>query len=144
MKEPSLESDVSTISERGRMNKADTIELKIPARLEYVRLTRLVISGIATQADFSLDEIEDVRIAVDELCATLIDQSAEGADLIVTFTLAGATLRCRAAVETHAPLVELDELSQHMLAETVDDYQLTRHGELAVATMEKTRAATSA
>ena len=120
------------------MDRPDTVDLVIPARLEYVRLTRLVVSGIATQAEFSVDEIEDMRIAVDELCATLIDQGEPGGDLRLRFTLDDATLRCEVTAQV-AGDVELDELSAHILLATVDAHHLERAGDRAVARLEKTR-----
>ncbi|WP_099223417.1 anti-sigma B factor RsbW [Listeria costaricensis] len=44
----------------------DKIELKIPARAEYVGLGRLTLSGIASSAGFSYEAIEDLKIAVSE------------------------------------------------------------------------------
>lgn len=120
------------------MDRRDTVDLTIPARLEFVRLTRLVVSGIATQAEFSVDEIEDMRIAVDELCATLIDQSEPESELRVRFVLDGATLRCEVTAAV-AGDVELDELSAHILRATVDSHHLERAGDRAVARLEKTR-----
>jgi serine/threonine-protein kinase RsbW len=122
----------------------ETVQLRIPAKFAYVRLTRLVISGLATQAPFSLDETEDLRIAVDELCSTLMDSTHADADLVATFTLAGRTLTFEAEVPSGEAVVELDELSSHILAATVDSHSVTTDGSVAVARMEKTCAASPA
>jgi serine/threonine-protein kinase RsbW len=120
------------------MPPAETVQLRIPASFAFLRLTRLVISGLATQVPFTLDETEDLRIAVDELCSTLIDHSAEGVELVATFTLADRTLAFEATVTTGSEPVELDELSSHILAAIVDSYSVTSDGTTAVARMEKT------
>ena len=52
---------------------ADEVSLKFPASFEYIRLARLVASGLAAQVNFNLDDIEDLRIAVDELCSALVE-----------------------------------------------------------------------
>ncbi|MBC1917690.1 anti-sigma B factor RsbW [Listeria booriae] len=44
----------------------DTIELKIPARPEFVSLGRLTVSGIASRIGFSFEAIEDLKIAISE------------------------------------------------------------------------------
>ncbi|WP_163652221.1 anti-sigma B factor RsbW [Listeria sp. PSOL-1] len=44
----------------------DKIELTLPAKPEYVKLGRLALSGIASQAGFSYEAIEDLKIAVSE------------------------------------------------------------------------------
>lgn len=46
----------------------DYIEMKIPAKPEYVGVIRLTASGIAGRMGFSYDEIEDLKIAVSEAC----------------------------------------------------------------------------
>jgi serine/threonine-protein kinase RsbW len=118
------------------MQPMDTVQLSIPANFAFVRLTRLVISGLASQVPFSLDETEDLRIAVDELCSTLIDCAVDGVALVATFTLAGNTLTFEASVPADSSTVALDELSTH----TVDSHSVTSVGSTAVARMEKTSA----
>jgi len=48
------------------------VEFRIPADPMYVRVARLVCGDMADRAGFSVDELDDVRLAVDELCAILI------------------------------------------------------------------------
>ena len=45
------------------------MRLVIPARSRYLRLARLTAAGIAGDLGFSLEAIEDLRVAVDEACA---------------------------------------------------------------------------
>lgn len=49
------------------------IELAVPGDSRYMRLARLVASGVATTCGLPLEEVEDFRVAVDEVCATLIE-----------------------------------------------------------------------
>ncbi len=48
------------------------VEFRIPPDPTYVRVARLVTGDMAERAGFSVDELDDVRLAVDELCALLI------------------------------------------------------------------------
>lgn len=50
-----------------------SVRLTIPARSRYLRLARLTAAGIASDLGFTLQGIEDLRIAVDEACAILIE-----------------------------------------------------------------------
>jgi serine/threonine-protein kinase RsbW len=136
----SLQSPQPESARSAPVPSPETVQLKIPASFAFVRLTRLVISGLATQVPFTLDETEDLRIAVDELCSTLIDASADGSELVATFVLAERTLSFEATVPTGKP-VELDELSSHILAASVDSHSVTSDGSTAVARMAKTSAA---
>lgn len=65
----------------------DVVELRLPAASAYLSVLRTATAGLAARLDFTLDEIEDLRIAVDEACALLIPDAAEGADLTCRFSL---------------------------------------------------------
>ncbi|SHG31832.1 anti-sigma B factor RsbW [Ornithinibacillus halophilus] len=48
------------------METFDFIEMKVPAKAEYVGVVRLSISGIANRMGFSYEDIEDLKVAVSE------------------------------------------------------------------------------
>lgn len=50
------------------------VEISIPCRAEYVGVARLAILGVASRMRFSYDEVEDIRLAVGEACASAIDR----------------------------------------------------------------------
>jgi serine/threonine-protein kinase RsbW len=56
----------------------------------YVRVARLVSGDMAERAGFSVDELDDVRLAVDELCAILI--GVDQAPLVLTMQVQGGEL----------------------------------------------------
>ncbi|MDE3840718.1 anti-sigma B factor RsbW [Bacillus methanolicus] len=53
----------------------DYIEMKIPARPEYVGVIRLTLSGIASRMGFSYDDIEDLKIATSEACTNAVQHA---------------------------------------------------------------------
>ena len=56
-----------------------TVELKIPGRAEWVAVARLAVAAVASRLRFSVDEIEDIKLAIAEACTNSI-QSAGGED----------------------------------------------------------------
>jgi serine/threonine-protein kinase RsbW len=56
-----------------------TVELKIPGRAEWVAVARLAVAAVASRLRFSVDEIEDIKLAIAEACTNSI-QSAGGVD----------------------------------------------------------------
>ncbi len=78
------------------------VELNVPASSVYVATLRSVTAGLAARCDLTLDEIEDLRIAVDEACALLLPLAAPDAELRSTFTLAAGELVFRASVAARA------------------------------------------
>ncbi|MDR9797362.1 anti-sigma B factor RsbW [Aeribacillus pallidus] len=57
----------------------DYIEMKIPAKTEYIGIVRLTLSGIANRMGYTYDDIEDLKIAVSEACTNAV-QHAYGQD----------------------------------------------------------------
>jgi len=78
----------------------DVVTIKLPAAGAYLSVLRTATAGLAARLDFTLDEIEDLRIAVDEACAMLLTQAVGGADLECTFGLDGDSMRVAVSVLT--------------------------------------------
>ncbi|HVM02095.1 MAG TPA: ATP-binding protein [Acidimicrobiales bacterium] len=54
------------------MAARDEVRLAVPATPEFLRLARVTASGIASRLGFTIDEVEDLRLAIDELCFVLV------------------------------------------------------------------------
>ena len=70
-----------------------TVEVRTPASAALIPTIRAVASDLAARADFDLDAIADLRMAVDEACATLVDVAAPASQLRCTFLRARRTHR---------------------------------------------------
>ncbi|MEN1970541.1 anti-sigma B factor RsbW [Lentibacillus sp. N15] len=64
------------------METFDFIEMKVPAKPEYVGVIRLSISGLASRMGFSYEDIEDLKVAISEAITNAVthayDQEEEG------------------------------------------------------------------
>jgi serine/threonine-protein kinase RsbW len=78
----------------------DVVQIRLPAVGAYLSLLRTATAGLAARLDFTLDDIEDLRIAVDEACAMLLAQAAPGASLDCTFELLPQALKISVSVVT--------------------------------------------
>lgn len=66
----------------------DDVELRVPADPAYLTVIRTATAGLATRLDLTIDEIDDLRIAVDEACSLLLAGRAHPArTLNATFTV---------------------------------------------------------
>jgi serine/threonine-protein kinase RsbW len=65
----------------------DQVTIRMPADGAYLSVLRTATAGLAARLDFTLDDIEDLRIAVDEACAMLLGQAVPGSDLECSFAL---------------------------------------------------------
>ncbi|MFI6479671.1 ATP-binding protein [Nonomuraea sp. NPDC050663] len=78
----------------------DVVSARLPADSAYLSVLRMITAGLAARIDFTLDEIEDLRIAVDEACAMLLSEAVPGTDLTAEFELAGQEMQVRVEVAT--------------------------------------------
>ncbi len=77
----------------------DTVELTVPADPAYVSVLRTVTASLAARRDFTIDEIDDLRIAVDEASALLLPYAAADASLSAVFGGGEAVLQVQVSVE---------------------------------------------
>lgn len=101
----------------------ETVSLKIPASPVYLQVVRLVAAGLATRLRFTLDDIEDLKIAVDEMSAYFTGANGREGDIEVRFSVHGDSLEISGI--GHFPAGEkvrtdLTEFSR-MILETVAD-----------------------
>ena len=74
------------------------VELRLPADGAYVSVLRTTTAGLAARLDFTIDDIEDLRIAVGEACAMVLPEADPGSPLLAEFYLAPGLLTVRVSV----------------------------------------------
>ena len=65
------------------------LQLRIPSRAEWVSVARLAVAGIAHRIDASIDEVEDLKLAVAEACTNCIQHAQGNDEVLVTFEISG-------------------------------------------------------
>ncbi len=83
----------------------DHVQVSMPADGAYLSVLRTATAGLAARLDFTLDEIEDLRIAVDEACAMLLNQAIPGTNLECGFDLDEDEMAITVAVTAAEPSV---------------------------------------
>jgi serine/threonine-protein kinase RsbW len=101
-------SAVSSQPQQEPVQPADRVELHVPADPAYLAVLRTASAGLAARMDLTLDEIEDLRIAVDEACALLLGDNAGPQDRLgAVFDIGADTL----TVTVAGPATTLPERS---------------------------------
>jgi hypothetical protein len=102
------------------------IVLSLPARPTNLRIARLTASSVAADLGFGLDDTDDLRLAITELCGALLDDHIDRHDRV----------EVRIRVEEGAVVVEgrrepmdgeppeLDPIARELLAVTTDEHHL--------------------
>ncbi len=123
------------------------IELRVVADPSQIPVTRSVAAVIAGQVDFDLDDISDVRLAVDEACSHLVTRAVSGATLDCVFAPAAHALRVDvSAITVGAETATPRTFGWHVLTTLTDSLELTQvpAGEgTAVTTISFTKRATA-
>jgi serine/threonine-protein kinase RsbW len=110
----------------------ENVRLAVPALPEYIRLARLTAAGLASRLGFSYDEVEDLRVAVDELCYLLVGPDGRPGQISLTFAMDNGSLVISGQGAAGPRPVELAELSEQILAALVDSYEVkTEDGSVA-------------
>ena len=125
---------------RSSTRVADVVRLSVPGSLEYVRVVRLTAAAVAARLSFDVEEIEDLRVAVDELVSTVIE-AGDGAEVNITFTsLDGAFVVEGDSQVAREPAI--DDLTRQILSVVVDAFDVTATD--GVARFRATKRSTSA
>jgi hypothetical protein len=105
---------------------SDEVRLVVPALPEFLRLARVTAAGLAGRLGFSYDEVEDLRLAIDELCFGLTGPTGRRGTVELRYILGDDGLVVEGQghfVDDVAP-VGLTELSRVILSALVDEHQL--------------------
>lgn len=99
--------------------------LTVPAMPEFLRVARVTASGLASRLGFSIDEVDDLRLALDELCFAVIGKGGEDSELRLRYVLDSGSLTIEGVTvrQDDDPLA-LGELSRQILTALVDDHEL--------------------
>jgi hypothetical protein len=107
------------------MTSPRCIKLIVPAERGSVRLARILAAGVAADVGLSIDDTEDLRIAVSELMALLVEGlDDQGLTVDVEFRPGTGEVvveGSRPPVAGH-PDAEVDDLALEILRVVVDDH----------------------
>jgi serine/threonine-protein kinase RsbW len=112
----------------------NTIELVVPFRAEFVSIVRLTASGVANRVGFDIETIEDIKVAIAEVCNKFIKAGSNitskfcikfhisSDKLVVTFNCEDKTLKCIFDEET-------DGLGLSIINALMDDVEFCTNGD---------------
>jgi hypothetical protein len=115
---------------RGASGTQRLAELRVPSATRSLRLVRLVVAGAAADLGFTVDAVEDLRVAVDEACGAVMSSGPldRGAHLHVAVDGAEDAEGHRLEVAVWSdPLVPplVDAVPALLLEHTTDGWQAT-------------------
>ncbi|GAA3758074.1 anti-sigma regulatory factor [Plantactinospora mayteni] len=121
----------------------DVVLLTVPADGGFLGVLRTATAGLAARLHFALDEIEDLRIAVDEACAMLLAVATRDAELDCRFSVTDDALTVEVSVPTArgARLPAESSFAWKVLTALTTSAAATATGDRATITLLTRRAA---
>jgi serine/threonine-protein kinase RsbW len=126
----------------------DVVLLAVPAAGAYLGVLRTATAGLAARLQFTLDEIEDLRIAVDEACAMLLAVASEvpllgdTVELSCRFTVTEDALSVETTVPMASPGEKLpgaESFAWQVLSALADEVSASVDGHQAAIRLTKRR-----
>ncbi len=100
-----------------------SVNLDLPAANRYLHIVRLTTAGAAAEAGLDAEEVDDVKIAIDELCSIVIDAAGDDDRISLRFLAGDGRLMVEGSAPPGAEL-EVDELARAILDATLDGLEL--------------------
>jgi serine/threonine-protein kinase RsbW len=104
------------------------VTLTVPGRPEFLRLVRLAAADAGTRAELSIDDVEDLRIAVDELTYALLGDEPSSEILTLTYSAAPGIVEIEGSIPAGGASVEVSQLSQSIIGAVVDTHEIVDDG----------------
>ncbi len=118
----------------------DAVSLVVPPSSEYLRTVRLVAADAAVRAGLDCEEVEDFRIAVDELCHLVMSATDHFVELGVVSAEGRVIAHGHAAVRPGTAPHTPGELSALILESTADYYDVeSKDDEVNFAVIKQAR-----
>ena len=110
---------------------SDEVQLVMPADPEFLRLARVTAMGLASRLQFTIDAIDDLRIAIDELVFGLIGTKGRPGQVTMRYTLleSGLEVRGTGSFDDGVPTAGLTELSELILDAVADEHERAVDGD---------------
>lgn len=104
-------------------------ELRIPTDPRLLRVARVTAAAIAADLPFTVQDIEDLRVAVDELAAAVIDGCGPDGTLELRFEVGDDELRVDGRVRGAGAPLELHPVAVDLLGLVADGHELAADGD---------------
>jgi anti-sigma regulatory factor (Ser/Thr protein kinase) len=101
-----------------------SVRLNLPASTRFVSSARVVAASMGAEVGLDVDDLDDLRLGVDELLSTLVDGADAAARVSIEFVTGDNSVTVRGALEGSAQVAEPDELTRRILDAVADYYEL--------------------
>jgi serine/threonine-protein kinase RsbW len=120
-------------------------EIRLPADGAYVAVLRITTAGLAARLDFTLDDIEDLRMAVGEASTMLLERARPGGRMVAKYMLGEGRIDVRVSVDAINPTPpDTDSFAWQVLTTTATDVTALAADDLLTIALAVTSTTSSA
>lgn len=120
----------------------DLVTVTVPATANHLAVLRTAVGGFAARDQFTLDQVDDLRMAVEEAAVQLLRHSrGERITMDVETTGAGVEVRLSGQVADDDPVIDESSFSWTILRALADDIRIETQKQQAVIVLAKNRIA---
>ncbi len=102
----------------------DAVRLSLPASPRYLSAARVVAASLGAESGLTVDDLDDLRLGVNELVSLLVEASGPAARIDLEFDAADGTITVRGRVDGAGQPVEIDELTERIVRAVADHHVL--------------------
>lgn len=119
---------------------APTVTLRVPPLADHLALLRTLVAGLAARRDYTLEQVDDLRMAVEEAAVQLL-RHGTGGPLVLHATMQDDTLALELSTATRPDKTVFDpsSFSWQILQALTDDLSTTVDDEAATLRLVKHR-----
>ena len=100
----------------------NAIEITVPLRTEHAATLRVIVASLGSDHGLSVDEIDDLKLAVSEVFTVLIDGA--GTKAHVRYLVQHDAITIEFDGGDVGPAIELDVLASTILSSVVDEHHV--------------------
>jgi anti-sigma regulatory factor (Ser/Thr protein kinase) len=113
----------------GERGDYGTVTLTVPGNPVYLRLARLAAADTGARAGLSVGDIEDLRIAVDELAFALIGDECSGGPLTLRYLASDGEVEIVGECTGNGSAPELGDLARTIVGVIADEHEIHDDGD---------------
>ena len=118
----------------------DLVTVTVPATANHLAVLRTAVGGFAARDQFTLDQVDDLRMAVEEAAVQLLRHSrGDRITMDVETTDMGVEVRLRGNVADDDPVIDESSFSWTILRALADDIRIESVDQKALIVLSKHR-----
>jgi hypothetical protein len=105
-------------------SRDQVVSLGFPPSSRFLSAARLVATSLGADAGLTVDDLDDLRLGVNELVTTLVDTADGASRIALVYVTEDSSITVSGRVDGPTHDLEPDELSVRILAAVADHYEL--------------------